>query len=184
MHCIRRIIPGCTLLFLAALSLNSTHAEEAKLEAAKLGSTRNVHVHGSTYLCGQPSVEDFKLAKDKGIKVVLTLRGDGEIDWDEAAAVEALGLTYICIPFRGPDTLTDEVFDKSRKLLVDSGKEQDSVMMHCGSANRVGAIWLVHRVLDHGIELPVAQQEAKEVGLRAPELEARAIEYIQKHQGK
>ncbi|MCA9147900.1 MAG: hypothetical protein KDA92_01310 [Planctomycetales bacterium] len=184
MRSIFQIYATCAVFCLATLSVTTIHAEDAKLSAAKLGSTKNVHVCGGTYLCGQPSVEDLKLAKQRGVDVILTLRADGEIDWNEESATKQLGMDYVCIPFRAPDSLTDEVFDQTRKLLIDAGKDDKAVMMHCGSANRVGAIWMVHRVLDHGIDLKTAQAEAKEVGLRTAGYEARAIEYIKAQQAK
>lgn len=156
-------------------------AADTPLKSDQLGATNNVHTCGNVYLCGQPSAADLKLAKSKGIKTVLSLRTNGEIDWDEAAAAQQLGLKFECVPFRGPETLTDEVFDKTRDILKQSAKAQEGVIVHCGSANRVGAIWLVHRVLDDHIPLAAAQQEAKQVGLRTAEYETRAIEYIQAH---
>jgi hypothetical protein len=53
-------------------------------------------------------------------------------------------------------------------------------MLHCGSANRVGAIWLAHRVLNDGVELQTAREEAKEVGLRTVGYEQRALQFIAK----
>jgi ubiquinone/menaquinone biosynthesis C-methylase UbiE len=106
------------------------------------------------------------------------LRQADEIDWDEGAAIKDVGLEFVAIPFQSSESLTDDVFDKVRKLLDDMDKT--STLLHCGSANRVGAVWLVHRVLDQGVSLETAIQEAKTVGLRNPEYEARARDYIEK----
>jgi ubiquinone/menaquinone biosynthesis C-methylase UbiE len=54
-------------------------------------------------------------------------------------------------------------------------------MLHCGSANRVGAVWLTYRVLDQGVPIETAIEEAKTIGLRSPEYEAKARDYIHRH---
>jgi len=178
---LRRHLAGSlvTLIVLAGFgALRAEDAAELKVKPDALGATKNVTVCGTTLLCGQPSEADFKAAKERGIDVILTLRGTDEIDWNEQAVAQQLGLDFKQVAFRAPETLTDEVFETTRKILNESAASEQSVMMHCGSANRVGAIWLVHRVLDHGISLEQATQEAKQVGLRMPEYEQRAIAYI------
>ena len=56
------------------------------------------------------------------------------------------------------------------------------VMLHCASANRVGALWLAHRVLNDKIDLETARKEAKTVGLRTPAYEECVLSYIKKKQ--
>ena len=42
------------------------------------------------------------------------------------------------------------------------------VYIHCGSANRVGGLWMVKRVLGDDWEIERAQTEAEAIGLRSP----------------
>ena len=109
---------------------------------------------------------------------MVTLREAGEVDWDEPKTVRELGLEFHRLGFRAPDTLTDAVFDKARKILTTS--KDKPVLLHCGSANRVGAVWMAHRVLDHGLSIQDAEKEANEVGLRTEQYRKKAIEYIQR----
>lgn len=166
--------------FLAiAVTASLAVAEEAsspKLQPSKLGTTRNVHTFGTNLLCGQPTKAEFAEAKERGVKVIVTLRTKGEVDFDEPATVKELGLEFHRFGFREPDTLTDKVFDQSLQVLAES--EKKPVMLHCGSANRVGAIWLVHRVINHGLDVEAARKEAKSIGLRTPGYEERALDYI------
>ena len=170
------------LLAVLLMAPSVGRAEDAKdapkLKKSELGSTRNVHSLGSTLLCGQPSVDDFSKAKKRGIKTVISLRQPGEIDWDQAGELKKLGLEFHRVGFRAPETLTDEVFDRVRKLLKDA--KDKPVLLHCGSANRVGAVWAAHRVLDHKLSLEEALQEARQVGLRTPGYEKRVREYVNK----
>jgi len=147
------------------------------VEPAELGSTVNVHRSGDVYLSGQFQPEDIDALQAAGIKRVISLRTPGEIDWDEQAVLEAAGIEFIEVPFRKPESLDDDVFAEIRGLLSDpSGR----TLLHCGSANRVGGIWLPFRVLDQGVDLETALEEARSVGLKAEFIERMAIDYIRR----
>ena len=153
-----------------------------ELKSVQLGDTQNVHSFRKNLLCGQPSAEDFAEAKKRGIKVVVTLRTKGEVDWDEPGLVKGLGLGFHEFGFRAPETLTDAVLDGSLKILADA--KSKPVMLHCGSANRVGAVWLAHRVLNDGLPVDAARREAATVGLRTTGYEERALDYIRRRQAE
>lgn len=150
----------------------------AKVEKAKLGSTPNVHRVGSIYLAGQPSKDDLTLLKDAGVQQILDFRQADEVDWDEEQAAKDAGLSYCRLAIAGADSMTDELFSEARKTFRGATKV-GQVFCHCGSANRVGAVWLAYRVLDQGIEWDTALEEAKEVGLRSAEMQAATERYIQ-----
>ena len=177
-------------IVIVALSFSVTLAEDKpakiekpkKLEPAKCGAVKQLHVLDDIFLAGQPSAADFAEFKKRGVKSVLNVRTKEEIDFDEAKTLKDLGLSYHHIPIAGPNALTDENFDKIRKLL--NTKEERPLLFHCASANRVGAVWLAHRVLDGGLTYDAALIEAKAVGLSAPALEAKAKDYIAKQKAK
>ncbi|MEX2187479.1 MAG: protein tyrosine phosphatase family protein [Pirellulales bacterium] len=156
--------------------------EEEKLEPYQCGKVQRLHTLGGVFLASQPAKEDFTHAKEGGIKTVLNLREKDEMDWDEGELVKSLGMEYVNVPFKSPSTLTDEVFDKTRKLFGD--KEKRPLLVHCASANRVGAVWLAHRVLDGGKTYDEALKEAKTVGLKLPAYEEKAKDYIARMQKK
>jgi len=131
---------------------------------ADLGSTRPAFQWGSVYLGGQPSEADFEIVRDLGVRTVVDLRQPGEINWNEAAVVEGLGMKYVALPFRTPEELTPELLDKSLGILRDSS--QHPVLVHCASNNRTGAIWYAYRRLDGGLSPAAAQTEAQSIGLR------------------
>jgi uncharacterized protein (TIGR01244 family) len=149
-----------------------------KLEPYQCGKVERLHTLGDIFLASQPQKDDFKHAADNGIKTVVNLRNPKEIDWDEAKHVKQLGMEYHNLPFQSPKELNDELFEKARKLLTDKTKRP--LLLHCSSANRVGAIWLAHRVLDDGVSYDDALTEAKTVGLKLPALEQKAKDYIQR----
>ena len=186
-----KILVGIVLLYSAMLPAEAFAQESTTLpkqtspsnspvesiEATTLGNTRNVHRLGQLYFAGQIPESDIPKLKENKFGRVITLRTPGEIDWDEKAAVESKGIEYIEIPFGKPDTLTDEVFDSVRKTLAD---DDQRTLFHCGSANRVGGVWLTYRVLDQGVDLETATKEAQKIGLRTPFIQLKAYDYIQR----
>ena len=88
-----------------------------------------------------------------------------------STALDALAESLpLCVP--------REVFDQAREQLKTAERP---ILLHCASANRVGAVWLPYRVLDGGLSWDHALAEAKTVGLKSPDYEAKAKDYIQRH---
>ena len=52
------------------------------------------------------------------------------------------------------------------------------MLIHCGSANRVGAFMMIYRVVEQGWSEDKAEEEALKIGLRSEELKKFAKEYI------
>lgn len=144
----------------------------------ELGAIRKLHRVDDLYLAGQPSADDLRLAAKQGIRTVINLRTEEELTFDERAVLKELKLEYHHLPFRAPETLTDKVFDETRRLL--RSEKSRPVLLHCASANRVGAVWLVTRVLDEGVHWDRALVEAKTIGLSTPAYEQKAREYIER----
>ena len=120
------------------------------------------------------------LAKD-GFKSVINLRLASEANANielNAAHARSLGLNYIHVPFNAaqPEPKVLEQF-----LAAIANKANQPAYVHCGSANRVGAVWLVKRVLQDGWTIEKATEEAKLIGLRSEPLEKFALSYIAAH---
>ena len=163
-------------LSLLAACTHTTPAKVAQLEHYTCGSMQRLHTIDGIYLGSQPAQADLTQAKEAGIKTVVSLRHTAEVkDWDEAAWVREQGLLWIQIPWNGPEQLTDESFDRSRDTLRSAEKP---MLVHCGSGNRVGAVWIAFRVLDEGVALEAAVTEAKTIGLKTPEFETKARDYV------
>jgi len=119
--------------------------------------------------------------KNDGFKTVINLRLPTEqgANLDEnAARAKALGLNYLNLPFNGqsPDPKVVDAF-----LAAVANKANQPVYIHCGSASRVGAVWLVKRVVQDGWPVDKATEEAKMIGLRSEPLEKFALSYIETH---
>ena len=120
------------------------------------------------------------LAKD-GFKSVINLRLATEANANielNAAQAKTLGLKYIHIPFN-TQQLDPKVIDQFLAAIAD--KSNQPAYVHCGSASRVGAVWLAKRVLQDGWTIEKATEEAKLIGLRSEALEKFALEYVASH---
>lgn len=125
---------------------------------------------------GQPAEAQIAHLARAGYRTILDLRAPGEPrGYDEAATVRAAGMEYVNLPVT-PQTLDDETFDRFRTLMRDPAKRP--VVVHCGSANRVGALLFPYLVLDEGKPSEEAFQMALDIGLRSQELAGMADAYI------
>jgi uncharacterized protein (TIGR01244 family) len=120
------------------------------------------------------------LAKD-GFKAVINLRLATEANANiegNAAHAKKLGLNYVHIPFNGqqPDPKAVDQF-----LATIANKANQPAYIHCGSASRVGSMWMIKRVLQDGWTVEKATEEAKLIGLRGEPLEKFALSYIASH---
>ena len=117
------------------------------------------------------------LAKD-GFKSVINLRQASENNVNieqNAARARELGLKYIHIPFN-TQQLDPGVIDRFLAAIAD--KSNQPAFVHCGSASRVGSVWLAKRVIQDGWTVEKSTEEAKAIGLRGEPLEKFALDYI------
>ena len=120
------------------------------------------------------------LAKD-GFKSVINLRQASENNANieqSAARAKELGLKYIHIPFN-TQQMDPAVIDRFLAAIAD--KSNQPAFVHCGSASRVGSVWLAKRVIQDGWTVEKATEEAKAIGLRGEPLEKFALDYIATH---
>ena len=142
-------------------------------------STIRNFVRVSTEFCtgGQPSLEHVASLKADGVRAVVNLRTPGEhAAAEEQAAVERAGLKYFNIPviYKQPTAAQVDEF-----LRITDDPANRPMFIHCTAAVRVGAFWLIRRVLRDGWTWDRALEEARTIGLvKAPHLEEFAKAYI------
>lgn len=129
---------------------------------------RNIARDGNVYFAGQPTEEALGEAAERDIKIVVNLRGDREmassVDFDESSLVENLGMDYVSIPVMDV-SLADA--DRLRDVLNGT---PGPVLIHCGSANRVGALWALYLHRHRGVGLDAAIDRGRKAGMRNPAL--------------
>jgi uncharacterized protein (TIGR01244 family) len=129
---------------------------------------------------GQPKEEAFAKLAANGFRAVLNLRTDAEgVDLKrEQELVEKAGMKYYNVPVVGSAPKVESV-EAFVKVVKDNANHP--MLIHCGSANRVGAFWMIYRVVDQNWPEEKALEEAKQIGLTSPVLTKFAQDYIAAH---
>ena len=119
---------------------------------------------------GQPSADDLRALAAKDIRRVVNLRSHSELNWDEAACAAACGLEYVNIP-----VVTVADLDRAHASALRAALDGDvHVLVHCGSANRVGALLALVAAWDWGHAPESALELGRSAGLTALEPAVRA----------
>lgn len=108
---------------------------------------------------GQPTADALRLLAAQGYRTVISTRGEGELDWDERARVEELGMRYVAIPMASPVTaITDSQVAALDEALGSEGPK----LLHCSSGNRAAGLWgawlAERRGVDHARALELAER--------------------------
>lgn len=155
----------------------------AQVEKKEVPGIRNYSRVDATVGCGG-AVDPAAMAtlRQEGFVSVINLRQASEAGANiEAgrAAAQAAGLKYIHLPFNvaAPDPKVVDSF-----LAAVADRSNQPVFIHCGSASRVGGVWMIKRVLHDKWPMERALAEAKAIGLNSAPLTAFATEYIKSHQ--
>jgi uncharacterized protein (TIGR01244 family) len=121
---------------------------------------------------GQPDAEAFKVFADAGYVAVIDIRTAGEDrGLDEAAVVQGLGMDYLQMPVGGRDGITFENAEKLDQLI---GLYDEPVLVHCGSANRVGALFALNVFRETG-DMDKALEAGRAAGLTRLEGTVREV---------
>ena len=170
---VRFIVPAALLWVLFLPGLVSAQDSEAPISARNF-----LWVNQDFCTAGQPTHQDLIRLKRKGVHSVLNLRTIAEDPGvaKEEAAVKALGLKYFHLPVDSSH-LSRKLGDEFLRIVSDESNRP--LFIHCASANRVGAFWILHRVVNHGWSLAKAEEEARKIGLRSPKLLDFARQYLE-----
>jgi outer membrane protein assembly factor BamB len=167
-----------TFLSLVSLVLLLPSVVLAQQESAPIRNFLRVNKEFCTG--GQPRPEHLEQLKTEGVKAIINLRQPGEHRAaEEETKAKELGLRYFNIPVAFGDPKEEQV---TEFLKITDDPENRPAFIHCTAAIRVGAFWMIRRVLRDGWKIEDAEEEAKKVGLReSPHLNEFARKYIEKH---
>lgn len=131
----------------------------------------------------QPKDSAFAKLAENGYRSVLSLRtaSEGADISHEKELVEKSGMRFINIPVVSSAPKPEQVAE-----FISAVKEKSNqpMLIHCASANRVGAFWMIYRVIDQGWSEEKALEEASHIGLTSAALKTFAHEYIASHTQK
>ena len=168
-----------TLLTAAACAENSNTEVRQNTETtlmvdletvARVGNV--VPVDGVT-TAGQPDAATFEIFAKQGYRTVIDIRTEPEDrGMDEATVINDLGMEYVVFPIDKPEAIN---FENASELgrLIDNA--DGPVLVHCGSSNRVGALFALRKSLD-GADDETALEYGREAGMTR--LEGRVKEVL------
>jgi uncharacterized protein (TIGR01244 family) len=171
-----RVLLGAVLSALVAIPAI------AQVQKKEMPGVRNYSRVDATVGCGgQVDPAAMASLRQEGFVSVINLREPNEPGADvEAgrAAAKTAGLKYIHLPFNvaKPDPKVVDSF-----LAAVADKSNQPVFIHCGSANRVGGMWMIKRALQDKWPVEKARAEGEAIGLNNAQLVAFATEYINTH---
>lgn len=140
--------------------------------AADIGAVQNFsRIQPNIAVSGQPNEENLKKATESGYKTIINLRPREEWPFDEESLVKDLGMNYVLIPISTPESLT---FEKAKELqAILHERSAYPVLIHCGSSNRVGALYALYENLEKRVPADKAIEIGKRAGMTSPTLEER-----------
>lgn len=121
---------------------------------------------------GQPGIDAWSRMDAAGVRTIINLRTDEELDGrDEAAEVAAAGLAYRRLPVAGAGDITAANALALWRLI---DEVDGPVVVHCASGNRVGAL-LALGAAQHGMDTEAAIAFGKSAGLGNAEARVREV---------
>lgn len=122
---------------------------------------------------GQPDPEAWPRLAADGVRAVINLRPDAELDGrDVAVEVAASGLDYLQIPVAGAGDVTT---DKATALWHAMRAVDGLVLVHCASGNRVGALMALAAAEHDGMAPEDALAFGRAAGLTSLEPRVREL---------
>jgi len=164
-----------------ALTATTVSAQTPVTKASVPGIVNFSKVETTVACAGATTPAALVEVKKMGYNSVINLRMASEAGAqieEEAAAAKAAGINYVHLPFnaQAPDPA---LVDNFLKAVTD--KANTPAFIHCASANRAAALWMVKRIAVDKWDVAKAQTEAEGLGLTNPTLKAFAIEQASKH---
>lgn len=151
------------LLALLACSERAAETVLPEPTPCEIDGVRNCVLADDLLIAGQPSEEGLQRLAELGYTTIISTRGAGEVDWDERAAVEGLGMAFVNIPMNNPVT---EITDEQVAALAEALANADGpTVLHCGSGNRASGLWAAWLVEREGVAPEVALRLAEQTGM-------------------
>jgi uncharacterized protein (TIGR01244 family) len=141
-----------------------TNFSRVETTIACAGATTPAAVAGLKKM-GYASIIDLREASEPGADI------DGE-----AAAAKAASINFIHLPFNGV-SLSPALVDSF--LTAVTAPANQPVFVHCASANRAAAMWMIKRIKVDMWDVDRASAEAAALGLTNSALKTFVLQYVQ-----
>ena len=133
-----------------------------------------LQVERGVWSAGQPAAGDWAGLAATGVRAVVNLRAAAEQPGvDEGAAVRSHGLDYHEFPVSSPADFAPARVAAFAELLA--RLRPDGVLVHCGSGNRVGAMFALSHAREPGVTVDAALDYGRRAGLSGLEPQTAAL---------
>ena len=105
----------------------------------KFGMANVYEISPTLYSTGRPTLDVLEQMKAEGVGTIVNFCHPTESAFDEGAAVRELGMDYEELVVSGPEDVSAENAARLRDIL--DRHAGGTIVMHCGSGNRVGALY-------------------------------------------
>ena len=152
-------VRSATLAVLTALVVSAGAAAQSPLAAA-VRIDNFAKVNESYFRGAQPVGSDYEDLAKLGVKTVINLIGDSDLDATEPSSVQEQGMRYVAIPMSTRQAPTTDQLQKFLTIVNDP--ESQPVYVHCvGGRHRTGVMTAVYRMMKDGISGAEAFNEMK-----------------------
>src|SRR5215510_5953135 len=162
--------------------INARDASAQQVTKSTVPGVMNFARLETTVACGGATTpEAVPEIKKLGFKSIINLRQPTETGANidaEAAAAKTAGINFYSIPFNtaAPDPKVADTF-----IATITAPGNEPAYIHCASANRASAMWMIKRLVIDKWDADRAAQEAAALGLTNPTLKQFALDYAQSH---
>ena len=170
------------LVLVAVAAFGARAASAQQVTKPTVPGAMNFAKLETTVACGGATTpEAVPEIKKLGFKSIINLRQPTEAGANidaEAAAAKTTGINFFSIPFNtaAPDPKVADTF-----LATISAPGNQPAYIHCASANRASAMWMIKRLVVDNWDADRASQEAAALGLTNAALKQFALDYAQSH---
>ena len=153
-------LQGFLVVSAASLLLTATPGAQTADLTTAVDIDNFARVNATYFRGAQPEGDDYAALASLGVKTVINLIGDGDLDATEQRAVESRGMRYVHIPMTTHAPPTPE--QQQMFLSIVNAAEHQPVYVHCvGGRHRTGVMTAVYRMTNDGLTGKQAFTEMK-----------------------
>ena len=156
-------VRSVTLATLAtlALAIGASAQTTAAAPSVRIGIDNFARVSDTYFRGAQPMGSDYADLARLGVKTVINLIGDSDLDQTEGSSVVKQGMRYVQIPMSTHKAPTAKQLETFLAIVNDAASQP--VYVHCvGGRHRTGVMTAVYRMMHDGWDAAKAFAEMKQ----------------------
>ena len=124
---------------------------------------------------GQPSLERLREVIAAGARIISLRTTEESHPYDQDAVVAQLGGAMRRVPTRGSDLASSDAREALYQMLDEELGRGGQVYFHCGTSNRIGALWALYHAECKGVDPGQALDLGRQAGMTRLEAVVREV---------